>query len=237
MKLPKLKLIIFDVDGTMADTERYGHLPASNEAMRMLGLDVQWSWKEFRELMSIPGNANRLRLTLERKGWKPKEVEAIVREFEPLKQRLYVEQYLPTLELRKGVRALIDQAVRANIRLAIVSTSYESQIIALLKTKLPEFVSRFEAVLGKESGQKTANNGYLHRQCLARLQCVAEEALAIEDSEEGLEAAVAAGIATVVFYNDYTFGSGFKNARLVAPGADFVDLEFLKKVWASQFVL
>ncbi len=233
--MPELKLIIFDVDGTLADTERYGHLPASNEAVRLLGLDFQWDWNEFRELMPIPGNANRFRFTLERRGFQPDKIEPLVRKFESLKKRLYIEKYLPALELRKGVKELIGEIISANLRLAIVSTSYEAQIRALLDSKLPDVARRFEVVLGKESGLKTGKEGFLYQKCLTVMNCTPEEALAVEDSQEGLEAAVSVGIPTVVFYNDYTFGSGFEKAKLVAPGADFVDLELLKKVWAFRF--
>ncbi len=233
--MPELKLIIFDMDGTIADTERYGHLPASNEAMRMLGLDIQWSWSEFKRLLPIPGNANRLRETLKNRNFKEDEIEAVVQKFEPLKKQLYIEKYLPELEPRKGIRQLIDGALQKNLKLAIVSTSYESQIRAFINSKLPDFARHFKVILGKESGQKTENNGYLYRKCLTLMHCAPEDALAIEDSAEGLEAAVSAGITTVVFYNEYTFGSNFRNAKLVAPSAEYFDMDFLIKIWKHSF--
>ena len=233
--MPELRLIIFDRDGTLANTERYGHLPASNEAIRLLGLDFQWSWNEFKTLLPVPGNANRLRLALKNRNYTGAEIETIVQKFEPLKQQLYIEKYLPGIELRKGIRKLIHEAIEKQLELAIVSTSYESQIRAFLNSKLSDEADYFRVILGKESGRKTENNGFLYRKCLKMMHCDPDAALAIEDSEEGLAAAVAAGISTMVFYNEYSFGSNFRNARLVAPGAEYFDLELLIKIWKHSF--
>jgi len=235
--LPELKLLIFDVDGTLVDSERYGHLPASNDAMEQLGLSIRWSWEEFLELLPIPGNVNRLRKTLTDQGLPAGEIEEIVSKFAPLKQRIYIEKYLPTLRLREGIRELIAEAVQRGMELAIVSTSYETQIRALLQNQLSEFATHFRVILGKESGPKTGPEGKLYPMCLEQTGYAAEETLAVEDSEEGLRAAVAAGIPTVVFYNDYTFGSSFAHAILVAPGASGFNLNLLETIHAQSLNL
>ncbi len=225
-----LKLLIFDVDGTLADTERYGHLPASNDAMKELGLPLHWSWEEFLKLLPIPGNVNRLRAALQQRGYSAEEIESLAERFAPLKQRIYIEKYLPALRLRPGIRELIARAIETGKELAIVSTSYESQIRALLENQLSQFAPHFRVILGKESGKKTGPEGTLYGTCLQRTGFLADEALAIEDSAEGLRAAGAVGIPAVVFYNDYTFGSDFRNALLVAPEATLVTLEQLEEI-------
>ena len=231
---PQLRALIFDIDGTVADTERHGHLPACNEAMRELGLDLQWEFEEFIALSHLPGTAFRLAYSLEQRGMPSEEIRQYVEAFRPLKQRLYIEKYLPRISLRPGVQQLIKEALENDIRLAVVSTSYEAQIHALLRNQLSEYYPYFAPILGKESGQKTDNNGLLHKTCLEMMQLSPTEVIMIEDSEEGLEAARAAVIPTAVFYNDNTFGTPFREARLVAPGLEHFNLEKLAAVFGFK---
>ena len=116
------------------------------------------------------------------------------------------------------------------MRLAIVSSSHESQIKALIKAQFPEFSPHIEFVFGKESGRKTENDGFLHKKCLSALDLPPEAVLVIEDARDGLEAAQCANIPTAVFYNEYTFGTNFAGARLVAPSIAHFDLEMLEAI-------
>jgi HAD superfamily hydrolase (TIGR01509 family) len=225
----RLKALIFDVDGTLAYTERDGHLPACNEAFAALGFPIRWTWEEFKALLAIPGNAQRMRLALQRLNppLSPEEVEAAVARLVALKKQLYIEKYAPRLPLRPGVARIVEEAVRRGVRLAIVSTSDEDQVRALLQYRLPVFADRFEPILGKQAGLKTAPDSPLYRRCLAELGTTPDTTLAIEDSEVGLRAARAAGLPCAVIYNDYTFGQDFRGAVLVARSLEYLDLETL----------
>ena len=225
----RLRAIVFDVDWTLAETEREGHLPACNEAFATLGFPVRWTWEEWEAMLCIPSSARRMRLALERLSpplVRP-EVEAAVVELAELKRRLYAEKYVSGLPLRPGVRALIREALARGVRLAIVSTSHEHQIRALLRHHLPEAGGLFDPILGQEAGVKTASGSPLYRRCLALLGTPPEETLAIEDSEVGLRAAHAAGLPCAVIYNDYTFGEPFAGAALTAPSLELFDLDRL----------
>lgn len=214
----KIKAIIFDVDGTLADTEQYGHLPACNDAMKACGLDIEWTWSHFITLIkTIPGNANRLTHTLEQQGWTSAEIKPVIETFTQKKQEIYISKYLPKIKLREGVEKIIQESIDLGISLGIVSASHEAQIHALLDSQLSQYKNRFQSVLGKETGPKTDNNGFLYTKCVEELNKPADSVLVIEDSEQGLNAASHAGLATAIFYNDYTFGSAFRGARLVAP--------------------
>lgn len=227
--MKRLKALIFDVDGTLADTERYGHLPACNDAFRELGLPLHWSWEEFKAMLHIPGNANRLRRVLtQHSTLNGDEIEAVVQDFAELKQKIYIETYLPRLPLRPGIRRIIAEAVEQQVNLAIVSTSHERQIRALVHSQLGEFADHFHPILGKESGQKTGEEGILYGKCLTLLGLPADSVLVIEDSESGAGAAIRAGLPCAVFYNDYTRGQNFAGAALVARSIEFFDLKQLE---------
>jgi len=224
----KPEAIIFDVDGTIANSERWGHLPACNEAFKILSLPLEWDWPTFKQLLAIPGNANRLRYELTRMNdYSETDVNAFVDAFVPIKKELYITKYLKKVELRSGIKDFIEAIISAGTRLAIVSTSYETQIKELLSTKLPELMLHFKPILGKESGVKTGEQGVLYERCLAELNLPAEKCLVIEDSGAGFEAAKKAGIPTVVFYNDYTEMEYFAGALLVESSVKNIDMEKL----------
>jgi len=234
-KMKKLKALIFDVDGTMVDSERYGHLPACNDAIKQIGLDFQWDWKYFKTLIrDIPGSVNRLKSELQKRDYSNKNIQELVSIFEPLKKKIYIEKYLPNLQIRNGIKSILKQVLENNVRLAIISTSYESQIQALLKAQFAEYEPHFEFVLGKETGKKTYNNGYLHKKGLELMKLNADEVIMIEDSSEGAQAAIDANIATAVFYNDYTFGESFNFASLVAPSIENFSINDLEDICLTR---
>jgi len=221
------KAVIFDVDGTLANTERYGHLPASNEAFKKMGLPIKWEWEYFKTLMkAIQGNANRLRGELERNFTLSKiEIESIIIEFEVLKKGLYIHKYLPQLQLRKGVIQFIEAVKSTGLKMAIVSTSYEAQINELIKKQLAPYYNNFNPILGKESGIKTGVDGVLYTICANKLGVSPSECLAIVDSEVGLKAALKAEIPTIVTYNEYTKDEDFKGALEVHPSLEALDFD------------
>jgi putative hydrolase of the HAD superfamily len=90
----RLKAIIFDVDGTLAETERDGHLPACNEAFATLGFPVRWTWPEWKALLSVPNSSRRMRLALQELDppLLPHELDAGVATLARLKRRLYAEK-------------------------------------------------------------------------------------------------------------------------------------------------
>jgi len=223
----KLKGIIFDVDGTLADTERDGHLAACNEAFERMGFDIRWTWEEFKDLLKIPGNARRMRMALStRTSLSGAEIDRIVPELFAIKKEIYLKRvaYLP---LRPGVANIIREAIERRVRLAIVSVSDEEQIRALLKTQLPESRDYFDPILGKQSGEK---NSALYAHCVEKLGFETSEILVIEDSEKGFKAAKEAGLRCAVVYNDYTKGEDFSGAELVVRSLECLDLDLLEKL-------
>ncbi|CAF0691390.1 HAD hydrolase-like protein [Candidatus Methylacidithermus pantelleriae] len=234
-----LKGIIFDVDGTLAETEKEGHLPACNEAFEQCGFPIRWSWEEFQKLLAIPGNYLRIRHALQSvfPQWDTERLDEEARRVATVKRELYINKYVPRLSLRPGVARLIEQAVSRRMYLGIVSTSDEAQIWALLRARLPQWASFFCPVLGKESGMKGALDSPLYRRCLELFKLSPDEVLALEDSPQGLEAARNAGIRCAIVYNDYTFGSGFPGAVLVVGTLEPLTIDLLERLCFPEAAL
>ncbi len=215
----KLKALIFDVDGTIANTEREGHWPACNEAFVRLNYPVQWSWAEYKQLLPLPGTQARARQTLAdiRPDLVGAALDEIVEEFTAVKREIYLEKYATAATLRPGVKKLVAEAVAHHLKLAIVTLSHEAQVMAMLQKQMPQFAGAFNPILGKEAGPKHAPGSPLYTRCLAELDLPGDEVLVIEDSEGGTAAAVEAGLPVMVAYNDYTENGRFPGACLITP--------------------
>ena len=216
----EMRAVLFDVDGTLADTERDGHRLVFNAAFAEFGLAWNWDAELYGELLTITGGKERIRHYLEkylpdelsRSGlddWIASLHKAKTRHFVALLER-------GRIPLRPGVARLIHQLREAKIKIAIATTTSPENVTALLKSTLGEDSPGWFDVIGAGDivpGKKPAPDIYLW--VLERLGLPAQHCIALEDSENGLRAALAAGLDTVVTVSDYTRRQDFSGAALV----------------------
>ena len=219
-----MKAIVFDCDGVLADSERYGHLPAFNQTFREFGLALQWSEEEYGRKLSIGGGKERMasELTPEfvRANGLPHEREAqasLLAELHRTKTQIYngiVEA--GDLPARPGIKRIISTAQDAGWKLAVASTSAETSVRALLrKVAGPERAARFDAVLAGDCVDRKKPAPDIYLLAVDHLRVDPADVLVIEDSRIGLDAARGAHLQCVITVNGYTKDDEFSTASLV----------------------
>ena len=190
--------ILWDVDGTLAETELEGHRHAFNRAFAEFNLPWRWEPGPYLELLRISGGRERLRHFLTAAEGAPPE-PARLEALQAAKQRHYGALVAAgELQLRPGVARLMAAARAAGVRQAIVTTSGRAAVAALLERLLPQERPALELqVCGEDVGRKKPDPE-AYRQALQRLDLPAERVLAIEDSGNGVAAACGAGLAVLV---------------------------------------
>jgi HAD superfamily hydrolase (TIGR01509 family) len=216
-----MKALIFDCDGVLVDTERDGHRVAFNRAFASKGFSFAWSVPEDKELLRVAGGKERMRHYFTQTSWPPDVIdqEAFVAALHRLKTDLFMEIIANgELPLRSGVARLVDEAIAANIVLAICSTSNERAVNLIVSTLLgPERKSCFAAILAGDVVSKKKPDPEIYLLALKILQLPAEECVVVEDSRNGLLAAKAAGLKCIITTNGYTEEESFQEAELVVP--------------------
>jgi len=211
--MAELRALIWDVDGTLADTEAL-HLACFNEAIAAVGLDFAWSVDGYKEALRIAGGKERLHAALAALGVDEDELTTLVDRIHRDKTARYVAAVAAgRLALRPGVRRLARDAQRAGLRQAIATTTTRANVHALLASTFGTD-HPFEVIACADSAprKKPAPDVYLHT--LRALRLTASETLAIEDSANGVRAAAAAGVPVLVTRSEFG-GSGFDRAAAV----------------------
>lgn len=227
---PVLSAVIFDVDGTLADTERDGHRPAFNAAFVDYGLDVTWSVEEYGRLLEITGGRRRIAADLRARGWGDDADELALR-VHRTKTSLFRESVLAgNIVARPGLDTLVSSLAAADVRVAVATTGRRSWVEPLITCLLGEYTVDAMATGDDVTELKPDPEAYVR--VLAELGLPASCALAVEDSAIGLAAASAAGLATVVVTNGYTVGQDFTGAAAVLP--DFDRPEQLTADWCRE---
>lgn len=219
--MAELKALLFDVDGTLADTERNGHRVAFNRAFLDAGLDWVWSEDFYGELLAVTGGKERILYYLERfnKHFRPpRELSVFITDLHRAKTEHFKTLISSgAIPLRSGVRRLITEAMAQRVRLGIATTTTADNVLALLTSTLgEESLSWFEVIAAGDLVPEKKPAPDIYRWTIAALGLTADECLAIEDSENGLRSALSAGIGSVLItVNSYTEKEDFNGASLV----------------------
>ena len=229
-----LQALIFDVDGTLADTEA-AHLAAFNHAFAEEGLDWRWDTALYTELLDISGGKERMLHYWQRTRGDVIDIDggAGVRDtidrLHALKTAAYEALVQDgAVQLRPGVLRLMDEARSQGLRQAIATTTSPVNIAALLKRAIgPDWRTHFAAVGDASTAPIKKPHPQVYLQMLDALQLPAAACLALEDSANGLRSARAAGIATVVTPNSFTAHHDFSGALRVVPDLSNVSLKQL----------
>jgi HAD superfamily hydrolase (TIGR01509 family) len=230
-----LQALIFDVDGTLAETERDGHRLAFNAAFKEAGLPWRWDVAMYGELLAVTGGKERMthyaRQHAPELAARP-DFNNLVRKLHALKTDFYVQLvHAGRLPLRPGIGALLRAARAEGLRLAIATTTSPENVSALLRASVASDAERWFDVIGAGdvvAAKKPAPDIYLW--VIERLGLPAASCLAIEDSANGLRAASAASLPAVVTEAQYTIGEDFSGALAVLPNLDGVTPETLRRI-------
>ena len=215
--MTKLKALIFDVDGTIAETEKNGHRVAFNRAFATAGLDWHWSVDLYGELLAISGGKERIRFYIEK--YQPelpldRDLSSFIKDLHLAKTEIF-SQLLEQGEipLRLGVKRLVTAAKEQQIRLAIATTTALPNAMAIVqKFFAPEW---FEVIAAGDIVPAKKPAPDIYHYVLQQMSLEPDECMVIEDSHHGLQAATKAGLKTIVTVNDYTKDRDLRDAVLV----------------------
>lgn len=214
-----LKAIIFDLDGTIAETED-AHRAAFNRAFAAAGLSWHWDPATWSGLLEIAGGRNRLHAWLADNRpdlLQGPEATHLLDTLHGAKDRLYREILeAGEIPLRPGIRALMDEARASGVRIAIATTSRRAIAQRVIECCLGEDAPGwFDAFLGHEDATYRKPHPDIYRRAAARLRLRPRDCLALEDSAIGVASAVSAGVPVVATVNAYSGDRPFEGALAV----------------------
>jgi len=230
--------LLFDCDGVLADTEE-GHRRAFNAAFAVMGLDARWDERLYADLLKIAGGRERMRYYFNAFGWPDGVTDkgAFIEELHRRKAEAFTTVVTSgDLVLRPGVARLIDEALAADVTVAICSNGSPHSVSLILDTLLgPERTALFDAVITGDDVSRKKPDPEVYLLARERLGVDPSSCVVIEDNRNGLLAAKAAGMKCIVTTTPYTADEDFTGADLVVPDlgeppVNHVDLARIRRI-------
>ena len=212
-----LEALIFDVDGTLAETEE-AHRQSFNEAFAAFGVNWSWDKELYRKLLQVTGGKERLQHYID--AWNPRGREVAAARFaeiyEEASARYAAMVKSGAAPARPGVRRLIREAHERGVRLAIATTSLRGSVDVILRAIFgEEGPSWFAAIAAGDVVEHKKPAPDIYRFALDALRCDPGSCVAVEDSENGVKAARAAGLPVLAAPSYYLKGDDFSLATSV----------------------
>jgi HAD superfamily hydrolase (TIGR01509 family) len=219
------KVLLFDCDGVLADTERDGHLVAFNQMWRENGVNWQWSFEQYAEKVRIGGGKERMFSLGQDDDFRavynvPESEEVwwkIVAGWHKRKSEIYKELVTSgAMPGRPGVKRLAEAALAAGWTLAVCSTSAIASVEAVLHHVMgPETAGKFAGVFAGDMVKAKKPAPDVYNLAVEHLQLDPANCVVLEDSRNGLLAATTAGMTCIITYNDLTKNEDFSEAAIV----------------------
>jgi HAD superfamily hydrolase (TIGR01509 family) len=223
---PMIEALLWDVDGTLAETERDGHRVAFNQAFQALNIPWRWNEQRYGALLKISGGRERLLHDMRFQEDAPVDIgeqKLLAQRIHQLKNELYagiVARGL--LTLRDGVRELMKDCMRAKVRMGIVTTTSRCNVDVLLGTHFgADWASLFSTIICAEQAPRKKPHPQAYFLALQTLRVEPHLAIAIEDAPAGVSAAQAAGVPVIIAHSHY-FPS-VASERALATGGSLGD--------------
>ncbi len=207
MDMQKFKAILFDMDGTIVDTEKDGHRVAFNEAFAKSGIKAEWSVARYHQLLQIAGGKERMKTFFQEDGKaflnEGENLDQLVRKLHELKTSIFVSLIENgNLPLRPGIKRIMKQANEQGILVGICTTSNEKAVRAIVNSLLSDV--KIDLILAGDVVSRKKPDPEIYRMALAKTGFSPTEVLVVEDSENGIIAAKEAGIKVLATINEYT---------------------------------
>ncbi len=251
-----LQALIFDVDGTLSNTEADGHRVAFNLAFKEHGINWHWDVETYGKLLAVTGGKERMKFYADdflRQEDLPENLESLIPELHKTKTRHYTE-LLSTgaIPLRTGVKRLLDEARESGLRLAIATTTTPENVTALLTHTLgEEAIAWFDVIAAGDIVPAKKPAADIYEYALKELGLSTQQCIAFEDSHNGILSSLGAGLKTIITTNDYTLDHNFDGASIVlnhmgepdtpftvvdgdANGFQYLNCDMIKTIHASS---
>jgi len=211
-----LRALIFDVDGTLAETEEL-HRTSFNEAFAQAGLSWTWDRPLYGELLEVTGGKERITSFIERHGATPALDQQAIARLHQNKTSLYTGAVARgAVSLRPGVRRLLTEARQIGLPVAIATTTSRESVNALLHASFgPDGLDQFAFIAAGDSVPRKKPAPDIYDLVLQRLGLAGRDVIAIEDTPNGLRAARGAGIDVIITRSLFGGEVGFEEALTV----------------------
>lgn len=221
-----LRAVIFDVDGTLAETERDGHRSAFNMAFRDYGLPYRWGVTEYGLLLRTPGGRQRLARYLVEHGHREEEAQDLARSLHQAKTGHFLAWiHEGGARARPGAHSLMRDLHDRGIPVGVATTGSRAWVPSLLARLFSDI--RFAAIVTGDDVARLKPDPQAYRLACGRLGLDPSDAVAVEDSPPGLAAATGAGMPCLIVTSAYTRADDFPCASAIVPGYLATDLSGL----------